>query len=80
MAIHLKIPFPSEAAVLRKQVSAERDWTPTQRLRAVADALAAAEALSRAGQVREAQLKYHEELEAEWRRRLKEFIQRHALS
>jgi hypothetical protein len=28
--------------------------------------------------VREAQLKYHEDLEEEWRRRMKEFITRHA--
>jgi hypothetical protein len=60
-------------------LAAERQWTPAQRLLAVVDALAAAEALSQAGTVRKAQLKYHEDLEEEWRRRMKEFIKRHAL-
>jgi hypothetical protein len=79
MANHLPIPFPTEPSELRKQLAAERQWTLAQRLLAVVDALAAAEALSQAGTVREAQLKYHEDLEEEWRRRMKEFIKRHAL-
>jgi hypothetical protein len=51
--------------------------TPTQRLQAVVDVLSAAEALSIAGGVREAQLKYHQGLEDEWRQRMKEFIAQH---
>jgi hypothetical protein len=80
MAIRLAIPFPTERSELRSQFAAERHWTLAQRLLAVVDALAAAEALFQAGTVREAQLKYHEDLEEEWRRRMKEFIQRHALA
>jgi hypothetical protein len=79
MAIHLTIPFPTERSELQRQLAAERQWMPARCLLAVGDALAAAEALSQAGTVREAQLKYHEDLEEEWRRRMKEFIKRHAL-
>jgi hypothetical protein len=79
MAIHFGIPFPTERSELRRQLAAERQWTLAQRLLAVVDALAAAEALSKSGTVREAQLKYHEDLEEEWRRRMKEFIKLHAL-
>ena len=78
MAIHLAITFPSERAVLRKQLAAERQWTATQRLCAVVDALVAAEALSQAAGLRVAQLQYHRDLEDEWRRCMKEFIERHA--
>lgn len=80
MAFHLAIPFPSEAEALRKHAQAERRWTATQRLWAVADALAAGEALSRAGGMHEAQLRYQQTLEEEWRRRMQEFIQQHVAS
>ena len=77
MALHLTIPFPSEAEALRKQLQLEQHWTPTQRLLAVVDAPAAAEAVSQSGMVRDAQLKYHQRLEEEWQKRMKEFIQHH---
>jgi hypothetical protein len=77
MALDLGIRFPSEAEALRKQCRAEQGLTPLQRLQAVVDTLAAVEALSRAGGVREAQLRYQQGLEEEWRRRMKEFIQQH---
>ena len=80
MAFHLAIPFPSEADALRKHAQAEQGWTATQRLLAVADALAAGEAMSLAGGLREAQLRYHLSLEEEWRRRMKEFIKQHVAS
>jgi hypothetical protein len=80
MGFHLAIPFPSEAEALRKDTQAARAWTASRRLLAVADALAAAEALSQAGEVRAAQLRYHERLEAEWRRRMQEFLKEHGAS
>ena len=80
MEFHLAIPFPSEAEALRKDLQAARGWTASQRLFAVADALAAAEALSQAGEVRAAQLHYHERLEAEWRQGMKEFVKQHVAS
>src|SRR5579871_3888098 len=55
MSFHLAIPFASEAEALRKHLQREQQWSPGQRLLAVVDALAAVEALSRAGRVREAQ-------------------------
>ena len=80
MTLELGIPFPSEAEALRKEASAIRHWTPQQRWQAVVDTIVTAEALSRAGTVREAQLRYQQRLEDEWRRRMKEFIQQHAAS
>jgi hypothetical protein len=80
MPFHLAIPFPSEAEALRKTARVEQQWTPTQRLFAVVDALCAAEAFSQAGGVREAQLKYHHSLEEEWQRRMKEFIKQYVRS
>lgn len=80
MSFHLAIPFASEAEALRKHLQREQQWSPGQRLLAVVDALAAVEALSRAGRVREAQLKYHRDLENAWRRQMKEFIRQHVAS
>jgi hypothetical protein len=77
MVLQLGFEFPTEAEALRKHLHAEKGWKPSQRLLAVADALAAAEALSHAGGGRAAQLKYHQSLEEEWRRRMTEFIQQH---
>jgi hypothetical protein len=77
MTFHLELAFPSEAEELRQHSQAARRLTPTQRLLAVVDALGAAEALSRAGGVREAQLLYQQRLEEDWRRRIKEFFQQH---
>lgn len=70
--------FPSEAEAIRKQVEAERSLTPTQRLLAVVDLLRTVEALSAAGNCREAQLRLHEDQEEEWRRIMKEFFARYA--
>jgi hypothetical protein len=80
MTLHLAIRFPSEADALRLHLRAEQRWTASQKLFAAANALAAAEALSQAGEVREAQLKYHASLEEDWRRRMKEFIKHHVPS
>ena len=80
MAFHLAIAFPSEAEALRVHAQAQRRWTATQRLSAVADVLAAGEALSHAGGVREAQLQFHLSLEEDCRRRMKEFIKQHVAS
>jgi hypothetical protein len=80
MAFRVAIPFPSEAEALRKLVRAELRMTPMQRWAAVVDVLATAEVLSRAGGVREAQLKYQQGLEEEWRRRMREFIKHHVAS
>jgi hypothetical protein len=80
MALDLGISFPSEAESLRKQWEAEKHLTPEQRLLAVVDALTAAEALSNAGGLRQAQLKYQATLEEDWRERMKEFIKKHVIS
>jgi hypothetical protein len=77
MPVQLPIAFPSEAEALRQYCLAQAGWTPTQRLLAVVDTLAAAEALSEAGGRREEQLKYQQGLEDEWRRRMMEFIKQH---
>ena len=77
MSFTLPIPFPSECEALRNHLRTERHLTPAQRLLAVVDALAAAEALSQAGQVRAAQLEYQQALEDDWRSRMMEFIKQH---
>jgi hypothetical protein len=77
MARHLAIAFPSEAEKLRRYCQAHQGWSPTQRLLAVVDTLAAAEALSQAGGRHQAQLAYQRSLEEEWRRRMMEFIKDH---
>ncbi len=76
MSLDLPIAFPSDVSRLQRQVELERDWTPTQRLQAVVDLLAVAEALSIAGGRRAQQLEYHERCEQQWRQRMKEFIAR----
>jgi hypothetical protein len=80
MAVRVAIAFPSEAEALRKQAQAERRLTPVQRLQAVADVVAAAEALARAGNGWAAQREHQRRLEEEWRRRIKEFIAQHVAS
>lgn len=77
MPFQLAVPFPSEAEALRRHLQTEQRLTPGQRLSAVADALAAVEALSQASGVRHAQLQYHQHLEDEWQRLMREFIQQH---
>ena len=73
----LPIAFPSQAEQLRRQLQAFAGASAQQRLQAVADTLAAADALSAAGGRREDQLKYHDRCEREWRDRMKEFIAQH---
>jgi uncharacterized protein YggE len=80
MSLPPPINFPSEAEALRKHLGTEKGLSAQARLRAVADALAAAETLSQAGQVRTAQMKYHEQLEAQWQQRMKEIVSRHVIS
>ncbi len=65
---------------MRKQCQAERHLSPAQRLRAALDAAPAADLLSRAGQVRQAQLRYQQQMEEDWARRMKEFIQQNVAS
>jgi Skp family chaperone for outer membrane proteins len=79
-AVQLPIPFPTEVEALRKQCQAEQQLSPAQRLRAALDAARAADTLSQAGRVRQAQLRYQQQLEEDWARRMKEFIQRHVAS
>ena len=73
----LPILFPSEAAQLRQQLQVLAGATPEERLRAVADTLAAAEALSSAGGRRQQQLRYEDSIEQQWRDRMREFIAQH---
>lgn len=74
----LPIAFPDEAQQLCEQLRAFAGATPEARLRAVADTLAAAEALSAAGGRREEQMRYHDRCEREGRDRMREFIAQHA--
>ena len=55
----LTISFPSEVTRLERQVEAERDWTATQRIAAVAEMLKAVKALAAAGGRSAGQLEYH---------------------
>jgi hypothetical protein len=73
----LPISFPSEAEQLRRQVRAYAGMTPGERLQAVADTLAAVDALSLAGGRYEQAMKYYEECEREGRERMREFIAQH---
>jgi len=73
----LPISFPDEAAQLREHLRAIAGATVGERLRAVADTLAAAEALSEAGGRRQEQLRQQAESERQWRDCMKEFIAQH---
>jgi hypothetical protein len=73
----LPISLPSEAEQLRRHLQAYARATAGERLQAVADTLAAVDALSIAGGRREEQMKYHEACEREGRERMKEFIAQH---
>jgi hypothetical protein len=73
----LPISFPSEAAQLREQLRAFAGATAQERLRAVADTLAAVDALSTAGGQREEQMRYHDSCECEGRDRMREFLAQH---
>jgi len=75
--MNLPISFPSQAEQLRKHLQAYAGATAEERLQAVADTLAAADALSAAGGHREEQLRYHDWCERQWRDRMKEFIAQH---
>jgi hypothetical protein len=75
--MQVPISFPSQAEQLREQLRAFAGATAEERLQAVADTLAAAEALSTAGGRRKDQLRYHESCEREWRNRMREFIAQH---
>jgi hypothetical protein len=75
--MNLPISFPSQAEQLRKQLQAFAGATAEERLEAVADTLAAADALSTAGGHREEQLRYLDSCEREWRNRMREFIAQH---
>jgi hypothetical protein len=77
MTIDLGIRFPSERERLWRQVEAERELTPTQRLLMVQDILAAVERLSSAGHQRARQLQFHRRCEEEWCRLMSRFISDH---
>jgi len=77
LLVQFGLRFPSEAEALYRQCEEFKDWSPEQRLGAVADLNRAVEALSLAGGVREEQLKYHEQQEEEWQRIMREFIKEH---
>ena len=76
----LPIAFPSEAEQLREQLRVYAGATAGERLQAVADTLAAVEALSTAGGRREEQMKYHDACERQGRDRMREFIAQHVAS
>ncbi|MDA0841649.1 MAG: hypothetical protein O3B01_19270 [Planctomycetota bacterium] len=80
MTPDLQIKFPSEAEQLCRRVAEEKHLTPGQRIRAVCDALDAAERLSLSGGQRSHQLAYHQRCEEEWQQMMKEFIARHVES
>jgi hypothetical protein len=75
--MRLPISFPSEAEQLCEQLQGFAGATAGERLRAVADTLAAVEALASAGGRREEQMKYHDACEREGRDRMREFIAQH---
>ena len=75
--MNLPISFPSQAEQLRRELQAFAGATAEERLKAVADTLAAADALSAAGWHREEQLRYLDWCERQWRDRMKEFIAQH---
>lgn len=75
--MRLPIAFPSEADQLRRKLAPYAGATAEMRLLAAADALAAAEALSKAGGRYAESLAYHERCEQQWRDRMKEFIASH---
>lgn len=75
--MNLPISFPSEAEQLRRQLRAYAGATAGERLRAVADTLAAVDALSIAGGRHEQAMKYYEQCEREGNDRMKEFIAKH---
>ncbi len=77
MSVKLPISFPSEAEQLQQHLEAIHGLTSSERLLAVADALAAAETLSMFGGRRTAQLEYHRRRKEQWHRRIKEFISEH---
>ena len=76
----MKIPivFPPETEGRREAARRERGLSPTERLLRLAELLEAAETMSLAGSCREAQLRWHRREEEEGRRRLREFLARHA--
>jgi hypothetical protein len=77
MSISLGIQFPTEAEEMRNHALIDSNVSPTQRFYAMLDVLAVAETFSRAGEIRQEQLKYHARLEEEWQLRIKEFLKRH---
>jgi len=77
MPVNIPISFPSERDKLQRLAEDARGLTPTQRMLAVVDALAAADALSEAGGIRDAQLEYEQRCKEEWRQIMKEFIAKH---
>jgi len=76
----LPISFPDEAAQLRAHLRAFAGATAEERLRAVADTLAAAEALSKAGGRREERLKQQDASERHGHDRMREFIAQHVIA
>jgi len=78
MLLDLPIAFPSEVSRLERQVLIEHDWTPSQRIAAVAQTLKVVRALALAGKRSAGQLEYHERCERQWQQRIMEFIAKHA--
>jgi len=76
----LPISFPDEAAQLRAHLRAVAGATAEERLRAVADTLAAAETLSKAGGRREERLKQQDASERQGHDRMREFIAQHVVA
>jgi len=78
MSLKLPHAFPSNAERLRRQVEAQRGWTASQRIAAVAESLHAVRALAAAAGKSEEQWEAHERAEEEGKRIMKEFLAKHA--
>lgn len=79
MLTEFPISFPPEAEKLRREARELSNLTASERFNAAMDALNTCEALSLAGDCREQQLKFHEMLEEDWRRRITEIIEFHGI-
>ncbi len=78
MSRDIPISFPSQVERVKRQVEVERDWTPTQRIAAVAESVKLVKMLAAAGGRSAEQIEYKERCEREWKQRMKEFIAKHA--
>jgi hypothetical protein len=76
MSPKLPIKFPSQVSRIERQVEAERGWSASQRIAAVAESLDVVRALAAAGGRAAGQLEYRRLCKERWRQRMKDFIAR----